>query len=160
MVKGSTLKSRQEFLIDRYGKESLELLRPFVDESTIRTLTGSILATKWYDFAINLDLDRAMVETAWGGAPAHGQAQGRGKRWSLMITGGMTVSRVSLNGQTATSVVPGTAWPRGQLFYVVFGTAIHDYAAVSGIGSTPNSVRRVARSRSYAASAEARSPLR
>ncbi len=61
MVKGSTLKSRQEFIIEHYGKEAIERLRPFVDESTIRTLTGSILATKWFDFAINLDLDAAIA---------------------------------------------------------------------------------------------------
>jgi hypothetical protein len=63
-IKGIILKSRMDFIQQRYGDEGLRKLLPHLSGKAKEVFSNpkSIRATSWYDFALQTELDRAICK--------------------------------------------------------------------------------------------------
>lgn len=62
MIKGITLKSRLDFIENNYGKDALQRILPGLSDLARALFSDprKIRATSWYDFGIQIEVDRAV----------------------------------------------------------------------------------------------------
>ncbi len=66
-IKGNTLKAREAFVKERFGREKWEAVMESLSEADRNLLKSSVVNSGWYEFALGDRLDKAIVSVVGGG---------------------------------------------------------------------------------------------
>lgn len=130
-VKGAVLLARGAFVRDEFGDAGWKRVLDGMSEGTRKVLSGSILSASWYPFAVNQELDEAIVRVV-----------GRGDRGIFKRIGAWS-ARQNLSGAHKSFLAPGNPQGflarTGSIYRTYYDQGHRDYEATgptSGVMTT------------------------